>query len=378
MYHKIINPTTGKSIFINSIVGKDILQKYLRQHGGKQIHTFINGTKAIKKDNGMYQIVKGPTKGSKRRHISKRVAKRAFNKYWNQRAKAVEGNKLRTRGVASARARDIIYGTTKNLRKHSGYKQNPGRLEYQGVDYGSRRYQVNPISLQNLKNSEQKKQAVVVFDDFLNQVLQEPAAKRIQDWYRGRNIDNILRLFTELGSPLVCPITGEYMRDPVVSIDGYTYERQAIIHWLQSGNETSPMTREKILFLDEWENAGRVGLPVLLVTNLTVKFMVALLFNKGIISLQDIYTVDGVAQPLSILNNRMINSYGDNMQLPHGLPLLCPVTEEYIRYPVINISSGITYEDDPDISDRIRNRSVENMITILLDNGIISDNDLYR
>ena len=105
--------------------------------------TYKNGAVAVAQANGMLKIVSGPTKGSKRRNISKRSAKRAFNKYWNARTKAVRGNKLRSRGVASARARDIQYGSPKNLRKHSGYKQNPGRLEYEGVDYGTSRYNVN-------------------------------------------------------------------------------------------------------------------------------------------------------------------------------------------------------------------------------------------
>ena len=96
--------------------------------------------------NGMLKIVSGPTKGSKRRTISKRSAKRAFNKYWNSRAAAVKGNKKRSRGVASARGRDILYGSPRNLRAHTGYKQNLGRLDYEGVDYGSRRYKVNPKS----------------------------------------------------------------------------------------------------------------------------------------------------------------------------------------------------------------------------------------
>ena len=114
--------------------------------------TYKNGAVAEAQANGMMKIISGPTKGSKRRNISARSAKRAFNKYWNKRTAAVKGNKKRSRGVASARGRDIQYGSPKNLRKHSGYKQNPGRLDYAGVDYGSKRYTVSPRSLANLKN----------------------------------------------------------------------------------------------------------------------------------------------------------------------------------------------------------------------------------
>lgn len=113
---------------------------------GTQV-TYKNGAIAIAQPNGMLKIISGPTKGSKRKKISKSSAKRAFNKYWNTRAQSVRGNKLRSRGVASARARDIKYGTPRNLRSHSGYKQNPGRLEYEDVDYGTSRYNVTAKSI---------------------------------------------------------------------------------------------------------------------------------------------------------------------------------------------------------------------------------------
>ncbi|CAF4854591.1 unnamed protein product [Rotaria sp. Silwood1] len=48
-----------------------------------------------------------------------------------------------------------------------------------------------------------------------------------------------------LGSCLVCPITFTLFCDPVVAEDGHTYERQAVIDWIQQ-NSTSPLTREPI------------------------------------------------------------------------------------------------------------------------------------
>ena len=39
-----------------------------------------------------------------------------------------------------------------------------------------------------------------------------------------------------------CPITGELMREPVVDPEGHTYEKSAIMGWLER-NTTSPMTR---------------------------------------------------------------------------------------------------------------------------------------
>ena len=47
----------------------------------------------------------------------------------------------------------------------------------------------------------------------------------------------------EVPPSFVCPITQEVMRDPVATVDGQTYERSAIEHWLRDHN-TSPLTGE--------------------------------------------------------------------------------------------------------------------------------------
>ena len=44
---------------------------------------------------------------------------------------------------------------------------------------------------------------------------------------------------------LACPITFHLFEDPVIAEDGNTYERSAIILWIQH-NHTSPLTRETI------------------------------------------------------------------------------------------------------------------------------------
>ncbi len=44
---------------------------------------------------------------------------------------------------------------------------------------------------------------------------------------------------------LLCPITLELMRDPVIAADGHTYEREAITAWLEA-RETSPKTGEDL------------------------------------------------------------------------------------------------------------------------------------
>jgi hypothetical protein len=44
----------------------------------------------------------------------------------------------------------------------------------------------------------------------------------------------------------ICPITADVMEDPVVAVDGFTYERSAITRWLrqQQGMRRSPMTNK--------------------------------------------------------------------------------------------------------------------------------------
>ncbi len=41
---------------------------------------------------------------------------------------------------------------------------------------------------------------------------------------------------------LICPITYQMFRDPVIASDGHIYERTAIVRWI-SEHGTSPLTR---------------------------------------------------------------------------------------------------------------------------------------
>ena len=41
---------------------------------------------------------------------------------------------------------------------------------------------------------------------------------------------------------LVCPISMELMEDPVLAMDGHTYDRSSIEAWLKTGKKTSPKT----------------------------------------------------------------------------------------------------------------------------------------
>uniref|UniRef100_A0A3B3SP33 WD repeat, SAM and U-box domain-containing protein 1 n=1 Tax=Paramormyrops kingsleyae TaxID=1676925 RepID=A0A3B3SP33_9TELE len=46
---------------------------------------------------------------------------------------------------------------------------------------------------------------------------------------------------------LLCPITREVLRDPVIAADGYSYEREAIESWVRNHNRSSPMTNLPLL-----------------------------------------------------------------------------------------------------------------------------------
>ena len=50
----------------------------------------------------------------------------------------------------------------------------------------------------------------------------------------------------ETGGPIppdfICPITQEIMRDPVIALDGHSYERDAITQWFARGRIKSPLT----------------------------------------------------------------------------------------------------------------------------------------
>lgn len=47
------------------------------------------------------------------------------------------------------------------------------------------------------------------------------------------------------GDEFICPLTADYMSEPVMAMDGHFYEKYAIEHWFKE-NSTSPITRERI------------------------------------------------------------------------------------------------------------------------------------
>ena len=60
-----------------------------------------------------------------------------------------------------------------------------------------------------------------------------------------RNNAELRSKLTTMPSQFTCPITFEEMKDPVITADGHSYEREAIEDWL-SNHKTSPNTNETL------------------------------------------------------------------------------------------------------------------------------------
>ena len=44
----------------------------------------------------------------------------------------------------------------------------------------------------------------------------------------------------------ICPLSMEIMNDPVIALDGNSYERVFITQWFQRGRVTSPLTNQPL------------------------------------------------------------------------------------------------------------------------------------
>jgi hypothetical protein len=51
-------------------------------------------------------------------------------------------------------------------------------------------------------------------------------------------------------SEFICPITCDIMRDPLMCRSGLSFERSAIISWIQRGDGTCPLTRRSLSVRD--------------------------------------------------------------------------------------------------------------------------------
>ena len=109
--------------------------KRAQEAQGVSPRAFVKGTPEAKAH--MAQLRAMRTGG--RKPLGQKAAQRAFNQYWKQRI-AGAPNPNSARAYKAAWARDINYGRPDGLRTTTAYKRNPGRLEYEGVDYGAKRY----------------------------------------------------------------------------------------------------------------------------------------------------------------------------------------------------------------------------------------------
>ena len=85
---------------------------------------------------------------------------------------------------------------------------------------------------------------------------------------------------------LLCPITCDIMRDPVILAgDGHTYERKAIEEWLRKGNLISPAT------------GASLGGNCMLFANIALRKTIEEMASSGMLDPSDIYTdVGGVVR----------------------------------------------------------------------------------
>jgi len=63
----------------------------------------------------------------------------------------------------------------------------------------------------------------------------------------------------DIPANLVCVITGDPFRDPVMCADGHTYEREAIRDWFNLGHTTSPLTNNSLEHLNLVSNHSLRG-----------------------------------------------------------------------------------------------------------------------
>ena len=58
----------------------------------------------------------------------------------------------------------------------------------------------------------------------------------------------------EIPNEYLCPILQSLMQDPVITADGFTFEREAIETWFSKGKKTNPMTNELLSSLSLVQN----------------------------------------------------------------------------------------------------------------------------
>ena len=105
-------------------------------------------------------------------------------------------------------------------------------------------------------------------------------------------------------STITCPITQEIMIEPVQGSDGKTYEKEAIIRWLQH-HGTSPETRQAMQISSLKENYA-------------IKYLIDQYNkNKSSISDSDQTIDDEFTKQSPLINFKTSYNYNDNYETPY-------------------------------------------------------------
>ena len=78
-----------------------------------------------------------------------------------------------------------------------------------------------------------------------NTIAEEPVDSTSRDLTRRTTTSETREKDTCFPGYFCCPLTSCVMKDPVVAMDGYSYERYAINDWFLE-NDTSPVRREPV------------------------------------------------------------------------------------------------------------------------------------
>jgi hypothetical protein len=79
-----------------------------------------------------------------------------------------------------------------------------------------------------------------------NALMREESVRREKHVQKVRDrVKDLAVELVKINEAFYCPITREVMEDPVVCMDGHTYERYAIVQWLET-HDTSPKTNARL------------------------------------------------------------------------------------------------------------------------------------
>lgn len=206
-----------------------------------------------------------------------------------------------------------------------------------------------------------------------------------------------------------CPITQEVMKDPVVAEDGHSYEREAILKWVNA-NHTSPLTRAPMssvvhpnqslrLLIEEW-NEHQTYRPSVL-AELSADEIVGLLneeFKRNTQLLEPAHTASGKdivvflghtgagkSTLINFLAGKELSVVGTRYALtttsdPEAMPIGTHIFKSETLYPksidINNNQRTLRYFDLPGFKDT--DGSVRNLVNAAFVRKILLDADTLR